>query len=86
MSDLKISPGYATIEEEFEASLRRAFVDGHTDFIILESRRERFRMECAAYGQKQGWLTDYEEVGPDEQSLVWILRLTEVGKKHFGLL
>ena len=71
--------------EELEASLKRAFVDHEADFIILESRREQFQLESAAYGQKQGWLGPIQEVGPDEQSLVWTLRLTEKGKEHFGL-
>ena len=79
-----ISPGYDTIEQEFEASLRRAFVDGKADYIVLYSRRHKFRYESAAYGALQGWL-DEEFIEVDEQSSELHYRLTEDGKKHFGL-
>lgn len=85
MSDLKISPGYDTIEQEFEASLRRAFVDGKADYIVLYDRRQRFLWESANYGMIQGWLTDGQLLQLDEQSSEVRFRLTPEGRKHFGL-
>lgn len=72
------------LEEEYEASLRRAFVDGRADYIILNDRRQQFLIECAAWGQQKGWLGPVEELG-DSQSTEWHLRLTLEGKRHFGL-
>lgn len=95
MSDLTVSPGYATIEEEFEASLRRAFVDGKANYLWVDSAREppylwvysareRFRIESAAYGVERGWLeADLVEVHAHFSYVMWTL--TDFGKKHFGL-
>jgi hypothetical protein len=85
VSTLTVSAGYKTIEEEFEASLRRAFVDHKCDYIVLYDRRQQFLFESAAYGQEKGWLTAIEEVELDEQSTEWRLRLTPEGRQHFGL-
>lgn len=84
MSDLKISAGYNTIEEEFEDSLRRSFVNNFADYIVIYDKRHRFLFESAAYGERLGWLSS-EFVELDEQSSEMRYRLTEAGKKHFGL-
>jgi hypothetical protein len=81
---LKVSAGYETIEEEFEASLRRVFVDGKADFIRLDDRRREFLVRSAGYGEEQGWLR-LELIEVDEQSSYLEGRLTSAGKVHFGL-
>lgn len=85
MSDWESKPseGYATIEAEFEATLRRAFVDRHADFIRLFDRRETYLWESVRYGRQQGWLDDGELVQMDEQSSEARFRLTAKGRKHF---
>ena len=69
---------------EYEASLRRAFVERRADFIVITSRRERFQIEAANYGVDQGWLKGEMDTR-DEQSSVWVCRLTDKGREHFGL-
>ena len=49
MSDLTISPGYSTIEEEFEASLRRAFFDNKCDYIVLYDHHQQFLWENTTF-------------------------------------
>jgi hypothetical protein len=73
-----------TENAEPEAALRRAFVDHHADYIVITSRRQQFQIESANYGIGQGWLKgEWDE--RDEQSAAWICRLTDQGRKHFGL-
>lgn len=81
---LKISPGYETIEQEFEASLRRAFVDRRANYIVLVDRRSEFLHASVAYGQDRGWLSQATVAGYD-QSEEWRFRLTSEGKAHFGV-
>lgn len=74
--------------EELEASLRRAFVDQRADFIILDSAHQKFLIESALFGFNQGWLTEKVNEPPpwpsqDGASIEY--RLTEAGRKHFGL-
>lgn len=69
---------------EYEAALRRAFVEHHADYIVISSRREQFQIESANYGIGQGWLTGRLDER-DEQSTAWICRLTDEGRKHFGV-
>jgi hypothetical protein len=84
MSDLLPSEGYETIEQEFEARLRKAFVDGHADFVRVDSRRQRFQLESMAWAEEKGWMkTELKEL--DEQSSEYRGRLTPEGRKHFGL-
>jgi hypothetical protein len=71
-------------EQEYEASLRRAFVDRRADFIIIDDRRQRFLIDGAAYGERMGWLK-FEAYDIDTQSTQWHYRLTPKGRKHFGL-
>lgn len=69
---------------EYENALRKAFVDRHADFIVLTSRRQQFQIASANYGVDQGWIKgEWDE--RDEQSTVWIGRLTDKGREHFGL-
>jgi hypothetical protein len=84
MSTLKVSPGYTCINEEFEASLRRAFVDSKCDFIILDDRHQRFLIESVNFGVEQGWLKG-SWAGADEQDEHMRFRLTKKGQEHFGL-
>jgi hypothetical protein len=69
---------------EYEAALRRAFVEHRADFIVLSSHRDQFRIESANYGVDQGWINgEWDEL--DEQNTVWIGRLTDKGRERFGL-
>lgn len=69
---------------EYEAALHRAFVECHADCVIITSRREQFQIEAVNYGIGQGWLTgEWDE--RDEQSTVFICRLTDTGHEHFKL-
>lgn len=73
------------LEQEYEASLRRAFVDNRCDYVFVDSKHERYLIACASFGQDKGWLS-FEELGSDEQQYTqWRYRLTEAGRKHFGL-
>lgn len=71
-------------EAEYEAALKRAFVDRRADYIVITSRREQFQAESANYGIDQGWLSG-EWDDRDEQSTAFVCRLTPEGRKHFGL-
>lgn len=71
-------------EHEYEAALRRAFVDRSADFIVVSSRYERFQLETLYYGVERGWLSSHLDES-DEQSAALVARLTPSGKKHFGL-
>jgi hypothetical protein len=85
MSDLTVSPGYATIEEEFEASLRRAFVDHEFTSIMVDDKRQRFRIESMWYGEERGWLHVELIDNAEQQYSYYEGTLTDTGKKHFGL-
>jgi hypothetical protein len=79
-----ISWGYPV--DEFEDSLRRAFVDGKADYIELDGNSGRFLHNCVGYGQEQGWLGPIkEDCIPGDQWTVWQVRLTDYGKKYFGV-
>jgi hypothetical protein len=71
-------------QADYEAALRHAFVDRRAVCIAITSRRQQFQIEAANYGIEQGWLSG-ELDERDEQSTVWIGRLTEKGREHFGL-
>jgi hypothetical protein len=51
---------------------------------VITSRREQFQIASANYGIDQGWLHG-EWDARDEQSTAFICRLTDAGRKHFGL-
>ena len=71
-------------ENELEAALLRAFVDNRADFILLDDRRERFLIESATLGVEKGWLSE-EFIEIDDQYSQLRYRLTDEGKRHFGL-
>jgi hypothetical protein len=78
--------GYKTIEDEFEASLRRAFLGDRLSpgaFIVVYDRRQTFRLEGMGYGEAMGWLR-VELVELDEQSSEYCGYLTEAGRTHFS--
>ena len=75
---------YVYPEQELEASLKRAFVDGKADYVVICSRRDRFLLESAMFGVLNNWLSE-ELKELDEQSSELRFRLTEEGKKHFGV-
>lgn len=70
-----------TTEEEWGLSLRRAFVDGGADYIVIYSRRQVFLLNAAEYGVRMGWLYRVE-VELDSQSTEWRYRLTDAGKEQ----
>lgn len=71
-------------KSEWEAALRRAFVEHRADYIVITSRREQFQIESANYGIEQGWLRGQMDEH-DPQSSAFVCRLTEAGRTHFGL-
>ncbi len=75
---------YEISDEEKEAMLRRAFVQGRADYIVISSRREWRQIESANLGVDRGWLKSqwHDE---DEQSTCVTFRLTDKGRKHFGV-
>lgn len=77
-------PPYQTIQEEFEARTRKAFVEGGAKEVWIYSRREGFRLAMCSYCIEQGWM-DGELVQIDSQSSGQRYWLTDKGKKHFGL-
>ena len=68
---------------EMEAMIRKAFVDGKADCIVITSRREQTQILTVNYGITQGWL-DAEWDTSDEQSTAYVARLTPLGRKYFG--
>lgn len=74
-------------KEEFEASLRRAFVDAKMDSVCLDGQSGRFLWATAGYALKMGWFAEPSETGSDyEQYTGYVFRLTDKGKSHFGLV
>jgi hypothetical protein len=69
---------------EYKSALRRAFVERRADYIVITSRREQFKAAAVSYGIDQGWL-EGEWDRSDEQSTAFVARLTEAGRKHFGV-
>ena len=69
---------YGYPEDEFYDSLRRAFVDGGADFVVIDSIREKFLYTCVSWGQEKGFLKGLNE-HTDGQSTVWEFRPTEKG-------
>lgn len=69
-------------EEEFKASLTRAFKEKRGDFIVLDSnaRGQKFLAACAAWAIDQGWLYN-DRTQEDDQCSVSSFRLTEAGRK-----
>jgi len=83
-------------QKNFEASLRRAFVNRKADYLIVEAytlKREYIR-ECIRYGLNNGFLyrgkditeEDVLDLDPaQDQYLAYTYSLSSKGKKHFGL-
>lgn len=80
---LRVSAVYASIEEEFEDSLCKAFVVNRADFIRVDDRRKEFQVRSALFGQSKGWLA-LELIEVDEQYSYYKGTLTSAGKEHFG--
>lgn len=72
--------------DEYEAALRRAFVDNRADFIVLDSspRGQRFRSACTAWALDAGLLY-HDGTDSDGQCEVASFRLTHAGRQAFGL-
>ena len=79
-------------EEEFEASLRRAFVDRGADYIQVDGHdlRNEFLRKSLRYGIDEGWLQRGKDLDEDDilgsgegQSLAYTYRLTDKGKRVF---
>jgi len=82
------------LEKEFEASLRRAFVDKKGKSIIVDGHtlRNKFLRECVHYGEGKGWLQRGEDIDEDDvlgpgvgQSLAYTYGLTDKGREYFGI-
>lgn len=71
-------------DNELEDALKRAFSKPDTDYIFLDDRRQRFLIESAVLGVEKGWLTE-EFVEIEEQYSQCRYRLTDDGRRHFGL-
>lgn len=72
-------------EKDLEAALRRAFVDRESDFIIFDGHeaRNEFLRDGINYGLENEWV--YGNEVEEEQWTTIKYRLTDKGKKHFGL-
>lgn len=85
---------YSFPENELEDSLRRAFVEGKADFIIMDgwNYANPFLKESIKYGTNEKLIQRGEDLNEDDilgkgmgQYLAHTFRLTETGKKHFKL-
>jgi len=87
MSTLTPSNGFSRIEEEFEKRTADAFrkMGGESGYISITSRRQRFQLEAAEYCSFHGWITEGELVQLDEQSSELRYRITDCGRKHWGI-
>ncbi len=79
-------------ENDLEDSLKRAFVDARADYIILDTRRNKFLIDGIQYGLDKGWLYKGEDIDEDKilgpglgQYFAHTFRLTDNGKEYFGL-
>lgn len=74
-------------EDEYRDSLKGAFADNNASFITLDSnmRGQRFLAAAVAWGIDHELLTTEFTDGSDEQCEVSSFRLTDAGKKEFGI-
>lgn len=72
-------------ESELEDSLKKAFVDHKSDYIVIYDRHNKFLCESAALGVECGWLSE-QFIQHDEQSSELRFRLTDVGARYFNLI
>ncbi len=81
---------------ELEAALKRAFVDRRQEAIFIDGHElchKPFIRESFFYGQRKGWLVPAAKlVDPVErvepglgQYEGWAYKLSEAGRKYFGL-
>lgn len=75
---------YKTIEEEFEARTRKAFVEKGMTEVWVYSKRDEFQITMSEFCIQKGWMQG-ELIELDSQSSGMRYTLTEEGKKHFGL-
>lgn len=75
---------YTISDEEAEGMLRRAFVEHRVDFVVVSSRRQWRQILAIGYAEGRGWVKgEFHEI--DTQSSCMTYRLTDEGRKHFGL-
>lgn len=74
------SARYASIQDEFETSLRKAFQNQPAStYIFYDNRRQVFQAEAIAYGMAKGWLDGrLNEI--EEQYSRFEARLTDKGR------
>jgi hypothetical protein len=82
--EVNARPIYCGGPAEYEAALRRAFVEKRAACVVISSRRQQFQIRCTNYGIEQGWLKGRWD-DSDEQSTAFVARLTDEGRTHFGL-
>lgn len=71
--------------EEFEESLKRAFVTYKADYVYLDSSMtgQRFRAAGVAWAVDKGWMR-HDTTRDEGQSEIYTFRLTDEGKTHFS--
>ncbi len=77
------APPYQSIEEEFEARIKKAFSEDRDGYVYIDSRRQAFQFAMSKYGQEKGWLTGGDLVDIDDQYSQLRFYLTPEGKTHF---
>ena len=82
--DMLVGKDYT--EQELEDALRRAFVDKGFESILMDGHeaRSEFKRDSLEYGIGQGWLCQDEDIN-ESQYTAMTYKLTDEGKKHFGL-
>jgi len=85
---------YEYDKNELEASLKRAFIGGKADFIIVDGHtlRNKFLREGLQLGLENGLLSQGKDIDEDDllgkgmgQYLAHTYRLTDKGKEYFNL-
>jgi len=78
--------------EEFEASIRRAFVDRGFQSIAFDDMRQTFLASAINYGIDRGWLSSGADITDEspfepgtEQYRAYTYHLTPEGREYFGL-
>jgi hypothetical protein len=68
-------------ETNYLVSLVRAFRDNKAPCIVIDSKHQRFQIQAAEYGLREG-LLDFKEEGSDyQQYTAWVYKLTALGRK-----
>jgi hypothetical protein len=80
--------------KDLEDSLRRAFVDKKADFIMVDGHtlQNEFLRESVVLGLEKGLLVQGQPIDEDDrlgrglgQNYAFTYRLTEEGRKYFGI-